>query len=96
VFRTSRGHEKAYVATDHLQSENYRVFTSEDLFDIVSRHRLHFDHTSQTGIVLHMLPGIADLGSLGFTAIADTHEQANALYARVIEVLDAEAANALK
>jgi pheganomycin biosynthesis PGM1-like protein len=96
VFRTARGNEKAYVATDHLQSDKYKVFTSEDLFDIVSRHRLHFDHTTQTGIVLHMLPAIADLGSLGFTAIGDTHEQANALYARMAEVLELEANAALE
>jgi hypothetical protein len=96
VFRTARGSEKAYVATDHLQSEKYKVFTSEDLFDIVSRHRLHFDHTTQTGIVLHMLPAIGDLGSLGFTAIGDTHEQANALYAKMEEVLNLEADAALK
>ena len=43
-----------------------------------------------------MLPAIADLGSLGFTAIGDTHEQANALYARMVEVLDMEASAALE
>ncbi|MBI5878242.1 MAG: hypothetical protein HZB53_11385 [Chloroflexi bacterium] len=91
VFRTALGHEKCYVATDHLTSPAYRVFTSEDLFDIVSRHQLHFDHTTQTGIVLHMLPAIGDMGSVGFTAIADTHEAAETLYKRVIDVLDMEA-----
>lgn len=96
VFTTERGNEKCYVATDHLHSEAYRAFTAEDLFDIVSRHRLHFDHTSQSGIVLHMVSGVGDLGQLGFTAIADSHEAANALYARMIEVLDSEARGALQ
>ena len=96
VFTTERGHEKCYVATDHLHSGAYRAFTADDLFDIVSRHRLHFDHTSQTGIVLHMVSGVGDLGQLGFTAIAATHESANALYERMIEVLDSEARSALQ
>ncbi|HEV2037301.1 MAG TPA: peptide ligase PGM1-related protein [Candidatus Eremiobacteraceae bacterium] len=96
LFTTERGHEKCYVATDHLHSEAYRAFTADDLFDIVSRHRLHFDHTSQTGIVLHMVSGVGDLGQLGFTAIAGAHESANALYERMIEVLDAEARSALQ
>jgi PGM1 C-terminal domain len=96
VFTTERGHEKCYVATDHLHSPQYRAFTADDLFDIVSRHRLHFDHTSQAGIVLHMVSGVADLGQLGFTAIADTHESANALYEHMIEILDAEARSALQ
>ena len=96
VFLTARGHEKCYVATDHLVSPAYRAFTPDDLFDLVSRYRLHFDHTSQTGIVLHMLPGVSDLGSIGFTAIADSHAEADALYARMIHVLDSEARLALE
>ena len=96
VFKTQRGDEKCYVATDHLHSEAYRTFTADDLFDIVSRHRLHFNHASQTGIVLHMVSGVGELGQLGFTAIGDTHESANALYNRMVEVLDIEARNALQ
>jgi hypothetical protein len=96
VFTTSRGHEKCYVASDHVESPQYSVFTPDDLFDVVSRHRLHFDHTSQTGVVLHMLSAVGDVGRLGVTAIADTPDQADALYQRFVAVLDEEAARALK
>jgi hypothetical protein len=96
VFTTSRGHEKCYVASDHLESPLYRAFTPEDVFDIVSRHRLHFDHTSQTGVVLHMLSAVGDIGRLGVTAVGDTPEQADALYDRFVAVLDEEAGIALK
>jgi hypothetical protein len=96
VFTTSRGHQKCYVATDHLESPLYRVFTPEDLFDVVSRHRLHFDHTSQTGVVLHMLSAVGDIGRLGLTAIADAPQEADALYEQFVAVLDEEARLALQ
>ena len=95
VFTTSRADQKCYVASDHVESPLYRVFTPDDLFDIVSRHRLHFDHTSQSGVVLHMMSGVGDSARLGVTAIADTPEEADALYTRLVTVLDEEARSAL-
>ena len=95
VFRTARGHPKCYVASDHVESPAYRALTPDDLFDIVSRHRLHFDHTSQAGVVMHLLSGVGELGRLGVTAIADTPEEARALYARFVGILDDEARLAL-
>jgi hypothetical protein len=95
IFTTARGHQKCYVASDHVESPDYRVFTPEALFDIISYHRLHFDHTSQTGVVLHMISAVAAAGRLGVTAIADTPAEAEALYHRFLKVLDEEAALAL-
>ncbi|MCA9647242.1 MAG: hypothetical protein KC492_41420, partial [Myxococcales bacterium] len=59
---------KCYVATDSLESPGFRQFTPSDLFDICVRHGLHYDHTRQTGVVLHMLSAIGDHGRLGLTA----------------------------
>jgi hypothetical protein len=92
IFRTVRGDEKCYVASDHVESEAYRVFTPDSLMDIVSRHRLHFDHARQTGVVMHMLCNVGGSGRLGATVIADSHEEADALYDRFVDVLDMEAA----
>jgi hypothetical protein len=96
VFRTALGHEKCYVSSDHVESHLYRVFTPDDLFDIVTRYQLHFDQASQTGVVLHMMSGVADLGRLGVTAIANTHAEADALYERFLAVLDEEALASLQ
>ncbi len=92
IFRTALGHPKAYVATDTLKSERYKALTPTDLHDLVSEHRLHFDHTSQTGIVLHMYGSIGSLGKLGLTAIADSRDSAEALYVGFIERLDTRCA----
>ncbi|MCA9626572.1 MAG: hypothetical protein KC766_02845 [Myxococcales bacterium] len=82
---------KCYVATDSLESASFRQFTPGDLFDICVRHGLHYDHTRQTGVVLHMLSAIGDHGRLGLTAIADSHAEARALYERMERAMHQEA-----
>ena len=94
-FRTPSGASKCFVASDHVHSSRYRVFTHESLFDIVARHGLHFDHSRQTGIVLHMVNGVGEQGDFGLTAVANSREEANALYERALAILDREADAAL-
>ena len=91
LFTTPRGEHKAFVASDHVYSEDYRMFTPDDLFDIVARYGLHFDQSRQIGVVLHMLNGVGERGDFGLTAVAGTREQAEALYAQAINAFDAEA-----
>jgi hypothetical protein len=95
VFTTPRGEAKHFVASDHVHSPLYRAFTHADLFDIVARHGLHFDHTRQTGIVLHMVNGVGEQGSLGLTAVANSRADAEVLYEKMVRVLDEEAKAAL-
>ena len=95
-FRTARGVSKCYVATDHMESPNYRALTPDALFDVVSKNRLHFNHTTQKGVVLHMMSALGDRGRFGFTAIGDSHQEADALYAQTGELVEAEAQAALQ
>ena len=48
------------------------------------------------GVVFHMVNGIGEQGSLGLTAVDNSREEAEALYNRTVEVLDAEARQALR
>jgi hypothetical protein len=91
LFVAPSGREKHLVATDHLEDDALRGLTIEDLFDIAVRHRLHFDQARQTGVVFHMMSGLAELGRVGFTAVADSREQADASYRRAERVLREEA-----
>jgi len=91
VFRTSQGHPKYYVATDTLSSTAYRVYTAQALINIVSEHRLHYDHIHQTGVVLHMFSPVAAKGRLGLTAIGNSPEHAELLYQNCIALLDSHA-----
>jgi PGM1 C-terminal domain len=62
-----------------------------DLFDAVARHGLHFDHSTQTGTVFHMISCLTELGRVGLTAVGDTPAEAMALYQRAQAVLMDEA-----
>ena len=94
VFLTPLGEPKCFIASDHLESPGYRVFTHLDLFDIVARHGLHFDQTRQKGIVFHMMNAIGENGLLGLTAVGNTHEEATAIYDRAVKALDDESQSA--
>lgn len=91
VFQTPRGTKKYYVASDHLESPLYRTFTPEEFFDITVRRGLYYDPCRQTGAVFHMLPTLSENGRVGVTAIADSQEAAEDLFARIRTVLDEEA-----
>src|SRR5262245_12931250 len=41
VFTAPNGHPKYFVASDHLESPSFAVFTPDDLFDAIVRHGLH-------------------------------------------------------
>jgi len=92
---TIGGQEKYYFASDALVSESYRVFTPDDLFDVIVRSDLHYDQTCQTGVILHMISAIGDYGRVGLTAIANSHHEAQQLYDRTVASLDAAAKEAL-
>lgn len=90
VFRTARGAEKCFVASDHLESPRYRVFTHRDLFDLAARHGLHFDQALQTGVVFHMMNALGEHGRVGLTAVGNSHAEAAALYEKTVQILDDE------
>jgi hypothetical protein len=96
LFMTPGGAEKHLVATDHLQAENLRALSVDDLFDIVARHRLHFDQARQVGVVFHMISCVTEHGRVGMTAIGNTAADAEAIYQRAEKILLAEARAALE
>jgi hypothetical protein len=96
VFRTPRGEQKCFVASDHLYSPSYRAFTHSELFDLIARHGLHFDQSRQTGVVFHMINGVGEQGSLGLTAVGNTPEHAEEIYQRTVKALDDESKDALQ
>lgn len=91
-FAAPGGREKHLVATDHLESERLRGLTVDDLFDVAVRHGLHFDPARQSGAVFHMMSPMPELGRVGVTAVGDSPDEAEAMFARVEDVLLDEAA----
>lgn len=96
VFTTPFGQEKCFIASDHVESPLFRVFTPDDLFEIVALHGLHFDQARQSGIVLHMISALGESGRFGFTAVANSHAEARALYDRAVAAFETEAQKRLR
>jgi hypothetical protein len=94
LFRTPAGAERHLVATDHLESPSLRGLSVDDLFDIVARHGLHFDQSRQTGVVLHMISSITELGRIGLTAVGDSPADADRRHRQAEKILLQEAAAA--
>lgn len=95
MFETASGAPKHLVATDHLEDDRLKALTVDDLFDIVARHRLHYDAARQTGVVFHMFSCLTEHGRLGFTAVGDTAEEARQIYETAQQVLLSEAERAV-
>ena len=90
LFYSIGGRPKFYQATDNLQSDSYRGLLPEDLIDILTANRLHYDHRSEAGVLFHLIGAVSQYGKLGVTAIGNSHETAQELYDLTLNVLDAE------
>ena len=87
-FLSQQNQEKYYIATDNLQKEQYKGLLPNDLMDIIATERLHFDSSSRTGTVFHLIGTLSQFGKLGLTSIGNSPEQAQKIYDRVVSVLD--------
>src|SRR5438876_3653882 len=90
IFTAPNGQQKFFVASDHVESPRYRTLTPDDLFAIVVRHVFHFGKTRHTGVVIHVMSALGELGRMGLTAVGNSHEEARATYNRAVAVLDQE------
>ncbi|MBW4464709.1 MAG: carboxylate-amine ligase [Pegethrix bostrychoides GSE-TBD4-15B] len=92
LFYNYQSQPKYYVATDNLHNDTYQGLLPSDLMDIIARHDLHFNSTTETGTVFHLIGCLSEFGKLGLTSIGNSPQEAEAIYNRVIQVLDLETA----
>ena len=90
LFQSQSGRPKFYRATDNLRSAHYRGLLPEDLIDILTYNKLHYSERTESGVLFHMIGAVSEFGKLGLTAIANSPEEADALYNRVLAVLESE------
>ena len=79
-FTTPTGAGRHYVATDHLESPALCALGRPGVLALARRPELRFDAIRRTGTTFHMLSSVNDAGRIGFTAIADGADEADALY----------------
>lgn len=90
LFYSPEGIRKYYMASDNLSKPEYMGLLPNDLMDIVAQHRLHFDVSTKTGTVFHLMGALSEFGKLGLTSIGNSREDAEAIYQEVERVLDLE------
>ena len=75
------GSTRCYVATDNLVEEDWLGLPPRYVIEAVSNAGLQLDRDTGTGVVLHMLSGLAIDGRFGLTAVGRTPEHAAGLLA---------------
>lgn len=87
-FYSQQGRAKYYIATDNLQKPRYQGLLPNDLMDIIALNRLHFDTSTETGTVFHLMGCLSEFGKLGVTSIGNSPQQAEELYDKLVKALD--------
>lgn len=90
MYVMPNGQTRCYIATDALVYENFKKLTPPDLIDIAICNGLHFDGSTQEGVMFHLIGALSQHGKLGVLSIGNTHERAEALYSKTISVLLSE------
>lgn len=88
TFQSGTSIPKFYFASDNLENEKYKGLLPQDLIDIVTYTGLHYNSSSNTGVVFHMIGALSEYGKIGVTCVGDSPEEAEELYQRTLETLD--------
>lgn len=91
IYYTSKGHlVRYYFTSDNLKSEKYVGITPHDLIDIAMMNDIHYDGTSQEGVMFHLIGALSQYGKLGVVCIGSTPQRAREFYAQIVTVLEKE------
>ena len=81
------GRAKCYVASDNVKGSALVGRDVGDVIAAVDRRGLAFDPSRGTGATLHLLGAVPSFGKMGMTCIADSPDDADALYEELTAVL---------
>ncbi|MGQ0740089.1 MAG: peptide ligase PGM1-related protein [Bacteroidota bacterium] len=90
LYLTANRQTRYYFCSDNLRSDKYIGITPPDLIDIAMMHNLHYDGTSQEGVMFHLIGALSQYGKLGVVCIGSTPERAKNFYEQTVKVLDGE------
>lgn len=93
LFYSPKDKVKYYIASDNLQKPQYHGLLPHDLMDIIAKHHLHFDSSTKTGTVFHLMGALSEFGKLGLTSIGNSSAEAEDIYHNVEAILDEETKN---
>ncbi|CAE7680650.1 besA [Symbiodinium sp. CCMP2592] len=94
-FIASDGKPRYYVASDTLRKKTYKGLVIEDLLAIIERHSSEIEWNKrpgapETGTIFHLVTLLSELGKCGCVCIGRSREEAQQIFRRVQDILDAE------
>jgi hypothetical protein len=92
-YKTATDQPRYYFCSDNLQDKKYEGLTPHDLIEIAMLNDLHFESTSQEGIMFHLIGALSEFGKLGVVCIGATPEKAMQYYQKICSVLEWECRN---
>lgn len=90
MYLTANRQTRYYFCSDNLFNERYKGLIPQDLIDIAMENQLHYDGTSQEGVMFHLIGALSQYGKLGVVCIGSTPERAKNFYEQTVKVLDGE------
>src|SRR6185436_15812394 len=90
IYMTANGQRRYYFSSDNIKNDSYKVLTPPDLIDMAILNNLQYDHSTQQGVMFHLIGALSQYGKLGVVCIADSPSRANAFYRKTLQVLDKE------
>jgi PGM1 C-terminal domain len=95
LYYTANGQVRYYFCSDNLKSEQFHGLTPHDLIDIAMLHDIHYDGTSQEGVLFHLIGALSQFGKLGVVCIGNSPERAVEYYNKTVEALQLETVHPL-
>ena len=89
-YQMPNGQTRCYFASDNVVNEKYKGLCPQDLIDIAHCNRIQYDGATQCGVTFHMIGALSQYGKLGMVCIGRTIAEAQAYFAKTIEILDQE------
>jgi hypothetical protein len=90
LFYSQHEQPKYYIASDNLRCPQYQGLMPNDLLDMITCYQLHFNSSTETGTVFHLMGALSEFGKLGLTCVGDTPAEADALLEQTVTILDQE------
>ena len=90
LYHSAAGRACYYAASDNLSRPAYRTLASSAITTAAMREGLHFDATTERGVIFHMMGALAEHGKVGAVCIDRTRAGARHLFDQMVALLDYE------
>ena len=82
------GEPRVYTSSDNIKSPRYIGLTPRQVISAVAEAGLAFDPHTNTGATVHLLGALPGYGKYGLVCIGRSHDEADALYDRVLDCVE--------